>query len=455
MSQPIRDITELTDSVEMLEKNPPKFIKLFIYLVLTIIISALIWSYFSKIDISAKGSATIQSSTATIAVKPKVSGEINDIKIKQGEKVRRGDPLIVINNKQLEQEKKHLEENRDKLDAGIKSLKILKDVIDKNQSKLPIDVEESIRNELDSYLKQKTLLNNENKNKIVDFTHRLQGLNHVKDEGINNLEFEIESIKNQNNILKIEKEGLLKQNKIIKNENIAQETEANVNKVNQLDSQIQGNQKSILIKQEQIKNRAQEIELEKKVINENIRAQESSIQDSIESLKASKVSDIAKEIDEKQQQLSLLQQDINNINLNYEQTVITAPKDGVIEMPNRIKVGDTIEQDKEVLSISPDEKTNRVLLYISAEEINKIKIGDKIKYTFEVGTTETYYGSVVQIYHDPVTSKNRDTTFFVVEGTIENTGNKKLRSGSTGKAAIVVDQKNVLSLMLEKLDILN
>lgn len=339
MSQPIRDITELTDSVEMLEKNPPKFIKLFIYLVLTIIISALIWSYFSKIDISAKGSATIQSSTATIAVKPKVSGEINDIKIKQGEKVRRGDPLIVINNKQLEQEKKHLEENRDKLDAGIKSLKILKDVIDKNQSKLSIDVEESIRNELDSYLKQKTLLNNENKNKIVDFTHRLQVLNNVKDEGINNLEFEIESIKNQNNILKIEKEGLLKQNKIIKNENIAQETEANVNKVNQLDSQIQGNQKSILIKQEQIKNRAQEIELEKKVINENIRAQESSIQDSIESLKASTVSDIAKEIDEKQQQLSLLQQDINNINLNYEQTVITAPKDGVIEMPNRIKVG--------------------------------------------------------------------------------------------------------------------
>ena len=65
----------------------------------------MIWSYFSKIDISAKGSATIQSSTATIAVKPKVSGEINDIKIKQGEKVRRGDPLIVINNKQLEQEK--------------------------------------------------------------------------------------------------------------------------------------------------------------------------------------------------------------------------------------------------------------------------------------------------------------------------------------------------------------
>ncbi|WP_426952297.1 HlyD family efflux transporter periplasmic adaptor subunit [Bacillus mycoides] len=455
MSQPIRDITELTDSVEMLEKNPPKFIKLFIYLVLTIIISALIWSYFSKIDISAKGAATIQSSTATIAVKPKVSGEINDIKIKQGEKVHRGAPLIAITNKQLEQEKKHLEENRDKLDAGIKSLKILKDVIDKNQSKLPIDAEGSIKNELDSYLKQKTLLNNENKNKIADFTHRLQGLNNVKDEGVNNLEFEIESIKNQNNILKIEKEGLLKQNKIIKNENINQETEANMNKVNQLDSQIQGNQKSILIKQEQIKNRAQEIELEKKVINENIRAQESNIQDSIESLKTSKVSDIAKEIDEKQQQLSLLQQDINNSNLNYEQTVITAPKDGVIEMPNRIKVGDTIEQDKEVLSISPDENTNRVLLYISAEEINKIKMGDKIKYTFEVGTTETYYGSVVQIYHDPVISKNKDTTFFVVEGTIENTGKKKLRSGSTGKAAIVVDQKNVLSLILEKLDVLN
>ncbi|MED3313952.1 biotin/lipoyl-binding protein, partial [Bacillus thuringiensis] len=210
MSQPIRDITELTDSVEMLEKNPPKFIKLFIYLVLAILVSALMWAYFSKIDISTKGSATIQSSTATVAVKPKVSGEINDIKIKQGEKVHRGDPLIGITNKQLEQEKKHVEENRDKLDAEIKSLNILKDVIEKNQSKLPVDVEGSIKNELDSYLKQKDLLKNENKNKIADFTFRLQVLNHGKDEVINNLEFEIEAIKNQNDILKIEKEGLLK-----------------------------------------------------------------------------------------------------------------------------------------------------------------------------------------------------------------------------------------------------
>ncbi|PEL85036.1 HlyD family efflux transporter periplasmic adaptor subunit [Bacillus wiedmannii] len=455
MSQPIRDIIELTDSVEMLEKNPPKFIKLFIYLVLAILVSALIWAYFSKIDISTKGSATIQSSTDTVAVKSKVSGEINDIKIKQGEKVHRGDPLIGITNKQLEQEKKHLEENRDKLDAELKSLNILKDVIEKNQSKLPVGVEGSIKNELDSYLKQKDLLKNENKNKIADFNFRLQGLNHGKDEVINNLEFEIEAIKNQNDILKIEKEGLLKQNKIIENENINQEAEVNMNKVNQLDSQIEGNLKSILIKQEQIKNRTQEIALEKKVINENIRTQESNIQDSVESLRTSKVSDISKEIDEKKKQLSLLQQDINNINLSYEQTVITAPKDGVIEMPNLIKIGDIIEQDKEVLSISPDENTNRVLLYINSEEINKIKTGDKIKYTFEVGTTETYYGSVVQIYHDPVINKNKDTTFFVVEGTIENTGKKKLRSGSTGKAAIVVDQKNILSLILEKLDVLN
>ncbi|MGG0706591.1 hypothetical protein [Bacillus paramobilis] len=64
-------------------------------------------------------------------------------------------------------------------------------------------------------------------------------------------------------------------------------------------------------------------------------------------------------------------------------------------------------------------------------------------------------GSVVQIYHDPVISKNKDTTIFVVEGTIENKGKKRLRSGSTGIAAIVVEQKNILSLILEKLDVIN
>ncbi|MCU5595308.1 hypothetical protein OCF18_25510 [Bacillus mobilis] len=59
-------------------------------------------------------------------------------------------------------------------------------------------------------------------------------------------------------------------------------------------------------------------------------------------------------------------------------------------------------------------------------------------------------GSVVQIYHDPVISKNKDTTFFVVEGTIENKGKKRLRSGSTGIAAIVVEQKKYTFINIRK-----
>ncbi|WP_257143733.1 hypothetical protein [Bacillus wiedmannii] len=59
-------------------------------------------------------------------------------------------------------------------------------------------------------------------------------------------------------------------------------------------------------------------------------------------------------------------------------------------------------------------------------------------------------GNVVQIYHDPVISKNKDTTFFVVEGTIENKGKKRLRSGSTGIAAIVVEQKKYTFINIRK-----
>lgn len=51
---------QLTDSVELLEKKPPRFINLFLGLLIAFLIGFCLWAYFGKIDIVSKGSAIIQ-----------------------------------------------------------------------------------------------------------------------------------------------------------------------------------------------------------------------------------------------------------------------------------------------------------------------------------------------------------------------------------------------------------
>ena len=61
MRKDIRHLNELSDSREMLEAKPNPLMVWFIYLLLIMIVSALIWIYYGKMDEVVKADGVIRT----------------------------------------------------------------------------------------------------------------------------------------------------------------------------------------------------------------------------------------------------------------------------------------------------------------------------------------------------------------------------------------------------------
>lgn len=453
MSQPIRDITELTDSVEMLEKKPPSFMKGFIIFVLVAIIISVLWSYFSKLDIYVKSSAILQSPTSSLQVKSEIPGKVTDIRVKSGEHVKKGQNLILLKNKEIELEKKHINNNILRQEKNISDLRTLKDVLI-NKTSLPNDISDNIQTEFENFQANLDILQNESEQQLEETNNQLDILN-IEDSTALSLKSEISILEDQNKDLTKERNKLLKQKKNLNSTNNSEEYTAINEKVKEIDQQEQVNKKSIKLKQDQISNYQQQRKLSKDGTEKKLKLYQSNLEEKITQYRSAKINELDTRIEENSQTLTTLNQKLDSLKLTEKKQKIIASQDGIIEMPNEIQKGTNLEQGEVLFSISPMAAPTKALLYINTEDINKISKNDKIKYTFNNGKNETFYGKVKQIFHDPITNKKGDESFFLVEGTFKNNNKFNLVSGSTGKGSIIISQQSALTILLEKLEILN
>lgn len=122
----IQSINELTDSREILESRPHPVASITIYIFLSIIISALIWSYFSEKEIVVKANGVIRPYEYETNILNKVTGNVQDIYVKDGQIVKQGDILYTIDHKALDLQKSILEDQLKKTENEVENLKKLK-----------------------------------------------------------------------------------------------------------------------------------------------------------------------------------------------------------------------------------------------------------------------------------------------------------------------------------------
>ncbi|MDR3598491.1 HlyD family efflux transporter periplasmic adaptor subunit [Clostridium sp.] len=92
----VQNLSEITDSREMLEAKPHKFTSIFAYGLIGILAIALIWSYFGEIDIVTKSNGVVTSNDKTISVLNEVDGKVIDVNFKEGQAVKEGDVLYTL-----------------------------------------------------------------------------------------------------------------------------------------------------------------------------------------------------------------------------------------------------------------------------------------------------------------------------------------------------------------------
>lgn len=113
------DMNDMSDSREVYESRPHPFFVLFIYLLMVMVVVALLWAAFFKIDIVVKGTGTVSAREDSSIVTNTYAGAITKCNIVDGQIVNKGDVLYEVEAKnwdlQLNNYNTQLDQNEDRL----------------------------------------------------------------------------------------------------------------------------------------------------------------------------------------------------------------------------------------------------------------------------------------------------------------------------------------------------
>lgn len=134
MKEVLLNSSELSDSKEVYDSKPNPVCSLLIYWILLLIVVAGVWAYFGKIDIVVKSEAVIRSNEQVSTVINCYEGRVLEIKVKDGQKVKKGDILYRLDCNIIKTEKEYNEKKLNKVETEIRLLNKLKRSILKHKN---------------------------------------------------------------------------------------------------------------------------------------------------------------------------------------------------------------------------------------------------------------------------------------------------------------------------------
>lgn len=97
----IVDMKDMSDSTEVYESKPNRFLVYTIYLILIILVFAVLWMALFKMDIVVKSNGVFKGSTAVYEISSGVTGSVKETHIENGQYVTEGDVLYVLSIDEL------------------------------------------------------------------------------------------------------------------------------------------------------------------------------------------------------------------------------------------------------------------------------------------------------------------------------------------------------------------
>lgn len=96
MTEISMNLSEITDSREVMESKPYPMVVYFIYILLSILAISLTWMFFSEIDVVVKGSGMVRPDAGVSIVNNKLTGRVAETNLTEGKIVKKGDLLFSI-----------------------------------------------------------------------------------------------------------------------------------------------------------------------------------------------------------------------------------------------------------------------------------------------------------------------------------------------------------------------
>lgn len=130
----IIDLKDISDSREVMESKESPKIRWFIYILLAVIITAIIFACVFKIDEYSRIRGEIKTQTATSSVILTNSCKLKEILVSEGQEVKTGDVLFVLDSEYAESQKAVLEENLSDYRSDLDNTLLFRESVEKNEN---------------------------------------------------------------------------------------------------------------------------------------------------------------------------------------------------------------------------------------------------------------------------------------------------------------------------------
>lgn len=128
------DLKDISDSREMMENEESPKIRWFIYILLAAVVAAVIFACIFKIDEFSRVNGEIKTQEAASSVISLNNCKLKQILVTEGQSVKAGDVLFLLDSEYAESQKKILEDRLDTYNFDLANTELLKKSIEENKN---------------------------------------------------------------------------------------------------------------------------------------------------------------------------------------------------------------------------------------------------------------------------------------------------------------------------------
>lgn len=514
----IVDMKDMSDSTEVYNSRPNPFFVYFIYLVLGILIVALCWMYFSKIDISVKSNGIFKSDEDIVDISNGVTGKVEKCNFSEGQYVDKGDILLTLSVDSIDESIKNYEAELENINDRIEILLAYQKSLDGDSS----EFEELKNNKYYDEFNNRRLLTDAS---VSSSNNNISGQKSQYEKTAESIKKNINEYETRIDKLKIV-EGCIKSRKNTFNANDSyyssmvssyisnydatklqydNQIKEVKNSVTELKKQLKASKDTSVMKelkndissaQAKIKTYRKErkkalknlelqqiaiIEQQLETINTTLLSLQSNLdsaQAQVEALNStdSEVNENITIMAEKENVASELltyenkktecENSLKNFDFQNGKCTITASVSGYISQNTEIKQGSYIQEGTTICQILPQNSSRYYAeIYVGNADIAKMKEGQKVKFEIAAYPSAEYgyfTGVVDSISKDIKVDESSGSAYYLVRVRCEQTTvtNKEGKTGSiingmACQAKVIVDEENVLEYLLKKIELLD
>jgi epimerase transport system membrane fusion protein len=388
------------------------------------------WAAFAPLGNAVYGSGVVTVQSYRKTVQHLEGGIVKELRARDGDTVHKGDPLIILDDGQLNSEyestrnqlitarakEARLRAERDDLPA-IPALKI--DGVESERAREAIDGEAQVfRSRHDARLGEISV----QKERIGQLKQQIIGLNDM-------IATKVSLEKSYTGEI-TELKDLLRQGFVDKQRLLEQER-----KLDMLKSEVADHQSTIT------KTRLQINETEMQIVQTNQKFS----------------SDVAKDLSDVQAQVFDLQEKASALKDRLSRIVIRAPEDGMVLDMKVHTIGGVVSAGTPLLDIVPESSDLVVEAHVSTNDIDRITLGKltDIRFSaFNAATTPVIQGEVTRISADRLTDEKTNEGYYLVrvkvtdEG-LKRLGDRKLQPGMPAEVLINAGERTMLQYLLK------